>query len=71
MRVLLLPFTHLEDWSLSILVDGNNDFAVLHASQVLDCPGDADSDVKVRSHNLASLANLQMYGFRKIVLAKV
>ena len=60
MRVLLLPFTHLEDWSLRILVDGNNDFAVLHPSQMLDGSRDANSNIQLRCDDLPSLTDLSL-----------
>merc|ERR1712112_266839 len=53
---------HLKDWSLSILVDCHNDFAVLHSSQVLDSSGDSHGNVKLWGNNFTSLTNLHIVG---------
>ena len=42
---------HLKDWSLSILVDGHNDFAVLHSCQVLNGPRDPHRNVQLLVSN--------------------
>src|SRR3954462_1838773 len=49
---------HLEDRRLLVLVDGDDDLAVLHAGQVLDGARDADGDVEVGCDDLAGLADL-------------
>ncbi len=51
--------TYLEDGCLGVLVNGNNDLAVLHASQMLNGSANAHSNIEVGSDNLSSLANLQ------------
>src|SRR5262249_13555430 len=48
----------LEDRRLLVLVDGDDHLAVLHAGQMLDRAGDADSDVEVGRDHLAGLADL-------------
>ena len=52
----------LEDRRLLVLVDGDDDLAVLHAGQVLDGAGDADGDVELGRHDLAGLADLVVVG---------
>ena len=49
---------HLEDRRLLVLVDGDDDLAVLHAGQMLDRAGNADRDIQVGRHDLAGLADL-------------
>jgi hypothetical protein len=49
---------HLEDRRFLVLVDGDDDAAVLHAGEVLDGARDADGDVEVRRDDLAGLADL-------------
>jgi len=49
---------HLEDRRIRVFVDGDDDLRVLHAGQVLNGPGDADGDVKLRRDDLAGLADL-------------
>ncbi len=51
--------TYLEDGCLGVLVNGNNDLAVFHASQMLNGSANAHSNIKVGSDNLSGLANLQ------------
>ncbi|KAF1854083.1 hypothetical protein Lal_00005300 [Lupinus albus] len=48
----------LEDRRLLVLVDGDDDLAVLHAGQMLDGARDADGDIEVRRDDLAGLADL-------------
>ena len=50
--------SHLENRGFFILVDGHNHLAVLHAGKVLDRTRDTNRHIKIRRHNLASLANL-------------
>ncbi len=50
--------TYLEDGCLGVLVNGNNDLTVLHASQMLDGSANSHSNIEVGSDNLSSLANL-------------
>src|SRR5215470_16830509 len=52
----------LEDGRFGILVDSNDDFAVLHAGEVLDGAGDAHRYVKIRSDDLACLPDLIVVG---------
>src|ERR1700681_2360295 len=47
----------LEDRRLFVLVDGHDDFRILHAGEVLDRARNADRDVKLGRNNLAGLAN--------------
>ena len=54
----------MEDRCIRILVDGNNDLGVLHTGQVLDCPRDADRQVKLRGNDLAGLADLEIIGHK-------
>ena len=49
---------HLEDRRLFVLVDRDDDLAVLHPREVLDRTRDADRDVEVRRHDLARLPHL-------------
>src|SRR5262249_16561003 len=51
---------HLEDRSLLVLVDGDDDLGVLHARQVLDRAGDADCDVQGGGDHLPGLTNLEV-----------
>src|SRR5215217_5083696 len=48
----------LEDRGFLVLVDGDDDLAVLHAGEMLDRTGNADRDVELRSHHLARLPDL-------------
>ena len=48
----------LEDRRLLVLVDGDDDLAVLHPRQVLDGARDADRDVELGRHDLAGLPDL-------------
>src|SRR5499426_1198068 len=48
----------LEDRGFLVLVDGDDDFGILHAGQVLDGAGNADRDVELRRHHFAGLAHL-------------
>lgn len=43
-------------------IDGNDNFWVLHASQVLHCSGKTHSDIEFRGDNFSSLADLQLVG---------
>ena len=47
-----------EDGGFGISVDGDDGFALVHAGEVLDRAGDADSDVELGLHRLAGLADL-------------
>src|SRR5262245_200752 len=49
---------NLEDRGFLVLVDGDDGLAVLHAGEMLDRTGDADGDVEVGRHHLASLTDL-------------
>ncbi len=51
-----------EDRGLGVLVDRHDHLGILHAGQVLDGTRDATSDVQLRRHNLAGLADLQVVG---------
>ena len=53
---------HLEDRRFLVLVDRDDDLAVLHAGEMLDGTGDADGDVEVGGHDLAGLADLPVVG---------
>ena len=57
---IVASLTDLEDWSLSVLVDGNNDLAVLHTSKMLDCSRDPHSNIKFRCDDLPCLTDLRM-----------
>ena len=52
----------LKDRRLFILVDGDDDFAVLHAGEMLDGAGNADRDVQLRRDDLAGLPDLRSLG---------
>src|SRR5690606_8585731 len=52
----------LEDRRLLVLVDRDDDLAVLHPGEVLDGAGDADCDVQVRRDDLAGLPDLVFVG---------
>ena len=49
---------NLENRRFLILVDGDDDLAVLHTGKMLDGTRDADSDIQVGGDDLAGLANL-------------
>ena len=49
----------LEDGCIGILVDGSNNFTILHTSQMLDSATDTSTEVKLRSDVLSSLTDLQ------------
>src|SRR6185436_7160551 len=51
-----------EDRRLRVLVDRDDDLAVLHAGQVLDRARDAGGDVELRRDDLAGLADLPVVG---------
>jgi hypothetical protein len=53
---------NLEYRRILVLVDGDDDFAVLHACQMLDRAGDADRDVDFGGDDLAGLADLIVVG---------
>src|SRR5258708_718294 len=48
----------LENRRVLVLVDRDDHLGILHAGEMLDRAGDADSDIKFRCHNLAGLADL-------------
>src|SRR5580692_7633717 len=48
----------LKNRRLSILVDGDDDLAVLHAGEMLDCARNANGDVQIRRDHLAGLPDL-------------
>ncbi len=49
---------HLEDGGELVLVDGDDEFALLHAGEVLDGTADAAGHVEGGTHGLAGLAHL-------------
>src|SRR5882757_4377346 len=49
---------HLEDRRLLVLVDGHDNFRILHAGEMLDRSRDADRNVQLRRHDLSGLADL-------------
>jgi hypothetical protein len=51
---------HLEDGGLGVLVDGDDDLAVLHPCEVLNGAGDAHGDIQPRRDHLARLPHLQV-----------
>src|SRR6478672_453292 len=51
---------NLEDRGLGILVDGDDDFRIFHAGEMLYGAGNADGDVKLWRHHLAGLADLMI-----------
>src|SRR5262245_18793191 len=48
----------LKDWRLFILVDRDDDLAVLHAGEMLDRTGNPHRDIEVRRDDLSRLADL-------------
>ena len=58
---------YLEDRRIGILVDRNDALRSLHAHQVLNCAGDADSHIQLRRHGLARAADLPLHGEPAIV----
>src|SRR5580704_4723925 len=48
----------LKDRRFLVLVDGDDDFRILHAGKMLNGARNADGDIKVRRHHLAGLADL-------------
>ena len=52
----------LEDRGFLVLVDGDDDFRILHPGEMLDRAGDAAGDVKVRRDDFAGLAHLPIIG---------
>src|ERR1700722_9532195 len=52
----------LKDRRFLILVDGDDDFRILHAGEMLNGARYADGDIKVRRHHLAGLADLPVVG---------
>src|SRR5205823_5305153 len=50
----------VEDRRIGITIDGHNGARVLHSGQVLDRSGNAERDIKLRRHDFACLANLQL-----------
>ena len=53
------PPSCLEDGCVRVVVDGHNHLAILHPRNVLDGTADANSNVQLRRHHLARLADLQ------------
>jgi hypothetical protein len=51
--------SNLEYGRIRVLVDGHNDLGIPHPCQVLYRPGDSESDIELRRHDLPSLPNLQ------------
>ena len=49
---------NLENGCFFVLIDGNDDFTVLHARQMLDGTGNANSDIKLRRNDFTRLTNL-------------
>src|SRR5690606_4388496 len=58
---------HLEDWSFFVFVDSNNDFRVLHTSQMLDRAGNTNGDVQIWSNDLTGLTNLHVVRYETSV----
>ena len=54
----------LEDRRIGILVDGDDDFRLLHPGKVLDGAGNTDGDVKLRGDDLAGLTDLIVIGHK-------
>ena len=52
----------LEDGRFGIRVDGDDRFGLFHAREVLNCPGDAASNVDIRLDRFTCLADLQGIG---------
>ena len=55
-------FIDLEDGSLSVLVDGDDDLAVLHTGEMLNGARDTNSDVEFGCDDLAGLPDLHVVG---------
>ena len=53
---------NLENRRFIILVDGDNHLTVFHAGKMLNGPGNANRNIKVRRDDLAGLANLIIIG---------
>ena len=49
---------YIKDRSCVILVDGNDDIRLFHTCQMLDCSGDTDCEVYVRTNRLTGLSYL-------------
>ena len=54
----------LEDRRIGILVDGDDDFRLLHPGKVLDGAGNTDGNVKLRGDDLAGLTDLIVIGHK-------
>ena len=52
--------SNAEDGGILILVDGDDGLGILHAGNVLDGTGDAQSNIDAGMHGLAGLANLMV-----------
>ena len=52
---------NLEDRRTRVLVDRDDDFRILHTSQMLDCARDAARDIQVRADRLTGLADLTVF----------
>ena len=52
---------NLEDRRTRVLVDRDDDFRVLHTSQMLDCARDAARDIQIRADRLTGLADLAVF----------
>src|SRR5256885_8942622 len=52
----------LEDRGVLVLVDGDDDFRILHPREVLDRAGNADRDIDLGGDDLARLADLIIVG---------
>ena len=54
--------SNVEDRSCLIFVNCNDDIRLFHTSQVLNCTGDTDCKVYMRTNGLTGLSNLQVFG---------
>ena len=54
---------NLKDGSVLVLVDSNDTFGILHTRKMLDCTGNAESDINTGTHGLTGLTNLMVGGY--------
>lgn len=59
--------SHAEDGGELVLVDGDDEVALLHTGEVLDGTADAASHVQVRTDGLTRLAHLYLVGHHAVV----
>src|SRR5699024_5308924 len=52
--------SHIEDRSVRIFVDGDDDIGLFHTGYVLDRSGDTDCEVYLRTNSFTCLTNLQI-----------